>query len=1684
MSIFSRLFGRKNNLTVSSDIKKENARSRNIAFVDTEVGLKDHKIHDIGALRYDGATFHQASQTALNKFLQEGKVDYICGHNLIHHDARYLQLNGILIDTLYLSPLLFPKRPYHHLVKDDKLMSEQMNNPVNDCEKAKELLMAEIAAWNQLSERKRKIFTLLLQNEEEFRGFLMYVGAIEKDYAIIEVSENILSEYKNHICVHADIPALAAQSPCGLAYALALIGTDDYQSVTPGWVLCHYPEVEHIIYMLCHTQCTDGCEYCNRMLDIHYNLKLLFGYNAFRTYDGEPLQEQASQAAVDGKSLLAIFPTGGGKSLTFQLPALMDGRTIHGLTVVISPLQSLMKDQVDNLADRGFTDAVTINGLLDPISRSLAIERVQSGDATLLYIAPEMLRSKTIERILMARHVVRFVIDEAHCFSAWGQDFRVDYLYIGKFIKEYQERKFGKDAMARNHGQTLIPVSCFTATAKQKVVQDICDYFKHWLGTDLQLFASSASRTNLHYSVIHVDSDGNKYNLLRSLVEQADCPTIIYVSRTKRTRELAQKLTRDGISALPYNGKMDADEKIHNQDAFMSDKVRIIVATSAFGMGVDKSDVGLVIHYDISDSLENYVQEAGRAGRDPHLNAKCYVLYSDEDLDKHFILLNQTKLSISEIQQVWKAVKDFTKQRPHVSCSALEIARQAGWDDSVSDIETRVRTALSALEQSGYIERGNNIPHVYATGITVKNMDEARLRLTESPLFSEDEMKNAIRIIKSLITQKHIAKAQDSEAESRIDYLADILGLSKRDVISSVDRMRQEGILADTRDISAYLQDISDKQRKPQQMLENFAKLERYILEHIPDESLHITYKQLNDNAVHDGINTSTEKKIRTLLYFLAVKGYAHKKEDGVRNLIVTRDKDIETIIKRFERRIEVCRFIIERLYSLAEENSKTITEESNNSSSEEKNPSEEKGLGKASGATDNKKEKPLQFSVVELLNDLKSSNQSLFSDFSSLQLEDVEEALLYLSKIGAMKLEGGFLVLYNAMAIKRTKELRLRYKQEDYRMLNEFYKQKIQQIHIVGEYANLMVRDYDAALQYVQDYFQMDYHCFISKYFKGNRETEIERNVTPSKYKQLFGMLSKRQKEIIDDHESRCIVVAAGPGSGKTRVLVHKLASLLLLEDVKHEQLLMLTFSRAAATEFKQRLMQLIGNAAHFVEIKTFHSYCFDLLGRVGNLDEAGDVVKQAAEMINNGEVEPNRISKTVLVIDEAQDMSKDDYALVTALMKANEEMRVIAVGDDDQNIYEFRGSNSQYLYELTQTEHSRFIEMTENYRSLRHIVDTANDFARNIRQRIKSTPIISMSQEDGEVRIVKHPYEIQEKKVYMYQPILEDVTRLLGSNASKEADASSRKKNETISILTQTNEEAVIMLALLHSHGIRAKLVQSMDGLRFWNLAEVRYFLKKIDQGIKETKSPIIPDDIWEAAKQQTVQKYASSQALPYLRRSLQVFEQTNRAKYYSDLREFVFESSVEDFCDISKSDIVVSTIHKAKGHEFDHVLMLITHPEHPTDDILRRYYVGMTRAKRTLTIHTNGNLFDSLKSAQHLYDAQAYDEPNEIVLQLSHKDVNLGFSKPHKDAILSLRSGMPLTYHDHCLCLPSTGRDIAQLSIKMKEKLGKWELKGYKVTDARIRFIVAWKSKDAPRDEKESAIVLADLVMKRIR
>ena len=1559
-----------------------------IAFIDTEVNPQTKKVADYGAVREDGAVLHSHSKADFDAFVS--KCDTVCGHNIINFDLKYTSLRGnpTIVDTLFLSPLLFPKRPYHHLVKDDKLQVDELNNPVNDSIKARDLLNDEVVAWNQLSDNRKEIYFYLLKETQEFGGFFKYIGYspnVSWISAIFaskpDLRQLILKDYDGKVCSHANVETLVKQYPIELAYCLAVIGADDIFSITPAWVIRNYPQVVNVMNTLCNTSCGD-CEYCNQRLDAHYGLKEFFGYDEFRIFDGVPMQQQAVESAIRGESLLTIFPTGGGKSLTFQLPALMAGRNSHGLTVVISPLQSLMKDQVDNLAARGISDAVTINGLLDPIERATAIEQVADGTANLLYIAPEMLRSKTIERLLMGRNVVRFVIDEAHCFSAWGHDFRVDYLYIGDFIRQLQEKKQLEQPIA---------VSCFTATAKQKVISDICDYFRAKLGLELKVFAANAERKNLRYSVLHADTADEKYNLLRSLILGHNCPSIVYVSRTKRTRELAQHLVNDGIRALPFNGKMESAEKVKNQNAFMSGDAQVIVATSAFGMGVDKKDVGMVVHYNISDSLENYVQEAGRAGRDPQMQAECYVLFADSDLDKHFILLNQTKLSISEIQQVWKAIKDLTAKRDKVSCSPLDIARQAGWGEDVEDIETRVKAAIAALEDAGYIQRGSNSPHVFATGIAVKNMDEARRKLTISPLFDEQSREEAARIIKSLISARATAEGRGAEAESRVDYLADILGMSKATVIRNINLMRQDGLLADSRDMQAWISKSTSRRN-----LDIILQLEQFLLQRFGGEAQRINLKELNEEAQKADLTYSNVKRLRMLLHFLSLKGYIHKQEHSFSDSLSVRLQASQDVTKaRFERRMEICRFITETL-------------------NVSRDPNKEMTL--------------VNFSIVELLQQFISSRQeSMFADQEKPTIADIEEALLYLTKTELMKIEGGFIVIYNTMQIGRIADRRTRYGKEQYRLLDEFYKQRIRQIHIVGEYANLMVRDYDAALRFVNDYFTMDFRKFISQYFKEERRAQIDQSITPAKYNKLFGELSNRQCEIIDDKESKYIVVAAGPGSGKTRVLVHKLASLLLLEDVKHEQLLMLTFSRAAATEFKKRLIDLVGNAAHYVEIKTFHSYSFDLIGKQGNLDEAKDVVRRAAEMIENGEVEQSKIAKSVLVIDEAQDMGADDFRLVQALMHQNEEMRVIAVGDDDQNIYAFRGSDSRYMQSLVSEEGAKLYEMTDNYRSSKVVVDCANRFVQLIPSRMKRTPIQSATGKDGKVLALKS--------------LLDAEIKVQGSTA----------------ILTRTNEETMQVAYELEQRSLHATVAQSMGGFRFCNLAEVRYFLKHLDRN-----EISISKEKWQEAKQRTFETYASSTCLNVIKHFFADFEATRLVYYRSDLREFIFESNIEDFIAADDQSVFVSTIHKAKGREFDTVYLLSPVPDGRDINDMRAYYVGLTRSKRNLYLVTN-------PPTEYL----------SISIALNMRDVWLDFFKGRKDIVLRLRSGDCLQYKDGYL-LNENKTNVAALSASGKDKLKVWTDKDYEVTSAKVSYTLAWKPQDS---ETEYAVCLANVVLSKI-
>lgn len=1582
-----------------------------IIFLDLEVSESGDKVFDYGAIKSRDEMLHTGSYHAFNEFIAE--ADYLCGHNIINHDSKYFEAPQKVryIDTLYLSPLLFPNKPYHALLKDDKLQTDELNNPLNDAIKAQELFYDEINAFESLGLEMRQILYLLLHESPYFSGFFEYLSFHAKDDPIMLIRCFFLDK----ICENAPLSSIIAQSPVELAYALAMISATEKYSILPRWVLMQFPKTSYILRLLLNTPCMQ-CHYCNERLNPVNYLRKYFGYSAFRAYNGEPLQEKAVHAAVNHRSLLAIFPTGGGKSLTFQIPALMAGETEKALTVIISPLQSLMKDQVDNLEKRGIAEAVTINGLLSPIERAEAMERVESGIATLLYISPESLRSATIERLFMSRHIDRFVIDEAHCFSAWGQDFRVDYLYIGDFIRELQEKK--------GNG-CRIPVSCFTATAKQKVISDIKEYFKNKLDIELELYATNASRTNLRYEVLYKETDAEKYDTLRSLIEQKNCPTIVYVSRTKRTLDLAEKLTRDGFEARAFNGKMDSREKQENQEAFINDEVQVMVATSAFGMGVDKSNVRLVIHYDISDSLENYVQEAGRAGRDQSLDAECYVLFNDNDLDKHFILLNQTKLSISEIQQIWKAVKDLTKTRRGVCCSPLEVARQAGWDDSISDIETRVKTAIQALENAGYIKRGKNSPRIYATSILVKNMMEASARIDSSCRFQDDnERLLAKRILQSLISSKSISKAGNADAESRIDYLADRLGAKKEAVIHSIQIMREENLIADTKDITAYIQK-TDTLNRSMLVLRRYTVLEEYLLDILQKSGNRaLNYKELNEGALSNGIKTSSVNAIKTLFFYWRIRDYILEELDQSSDSVVVIPKfDIDKIRNKRRNSYDVSKYIIDYLFH------------------------------NSGAASDGKEEVLVGFSILELLSGYRQQSVIGITEY------DVEEALLFLSKINALKLEGGFLVLYSAMHLQRmVLDNKIRYKIEDYKQLNDYYQQKMQQIHIVGEYANMMVRDYNAALQFVNDYFMMDYKKFLALYFSGERAKEIERNITPGKYKQLFDTLSSKQLDIINDNTSKHIVVAAGPGSGKTRVLVHKLASLLLLEDVKQEQLLMLTFSRAAATEFKLRLRELIGNAAHFVQINTFHSYCFDLLGKIGNIQESGNVVKSAVELLRSGDVDLGKITKTVLVIDEAQDMDGDEYGLVEALMERNDDMRVIAVGDDDQNIFQFRGSDSAYMKSLMNVHDAKLYSLVQNYRSTKSIVSFSNRFVKSISDRMKSEDIQAVADESGEVVLIKHYDENLEI------PLVQDML--------------SRNLQGSTCILTSTNEEALLILGVLRRKGKQTKLIQANEGFDLYNLAEIRYFLKKLPD---RSSSPLISKEQWEFAMCAMEEKYQNSTCLPMAKKILETFDSLNERKYYTDLECFLHESGLEDFYTSEQGVITISTMHKAKGREFDHVFILLKKIDMRSDEEKRKLYVAMTRAKKQLNIHYYGNALDSFQSyaSEYRKDLNQYHKPEELILQLSHKDVYLDYFKDKKRLIAGLQSGEHLALHGNRLYVLRQGKAIPvlQFSKKGTETVNQLVISGYKPYDAVIRFVCGWKGKE---DTEEAVILLADVFL----
>lgn len=399
-------------------------------------------------------------------------------------------------------------------------------------------------------------------------------------------------------------------------------------------------------------------------------LERLFGFSNFRSP-----QEEIVRDMLAGRDVLTVLPTGGGKSLCYQLPALLT----EGLTIVVSPLIALMKDQVDVLKAKGLPVAV-FHSLQNEEERRETLALIHSGECRLLYVAPERFRAAGFLDLLRGCRVTRFAVDEAHCLSQWGHDFRPDYLRLGDAIK----------ALGRP------PVAAFTATATPVVRKDIVD---HLALRDPVVRVSGFSRPNLSFRVRRVSGESEKLEAVRNLVRHWRTG-IVYCATRKKVEKVSQALAEEGASVISYHGGMEGMAREEAQNRFMAREYDIAVATNAFGMGIDRADVRFVIHYELPGSPEAYYQEAGRAGRDGE-PAECELLYNYADRRTQEFFIDGANPGAALIRSVYELLRQQGGERGEVLLSI---------DDLVDRMTERVNpmavsTAIGILVRTGWIER-------------------------------------------------------------------------------------------------------------------------------------------------------------------------------------------------------------------------------------------------------------------------------------------------------------------------------------------------------------------------------------------------------------------------------------------------------------------------------------------------------------------------------------------------------------------------------------------------------------------------------------------------------------------------------------------------------------------------------------------------------------------------------------------------------------------------------------------------------------------------------------------------------------------------------------------------------------------------------------------------------------------
>ena len=1576
------------------------------------------EIREVGALWGDKEfrlSKVSSSREAVGQLDEFGKeADFIVGHNIVAHDRLLIekQLPGStlldlpVVDTLYLAPLAKPQQPYHSLVKDYKLIGAEPNDPVADCRLALELLED---CWKLLKEQDRERNRLLWVYRSCFddsdgpggtsplklqgTGILLEElgGRMISRERIVRGFEHFAGDRACPEAIRRELPILLEEQRTrpAVAYSLAWLMVAGTESVLPRWVHKTFKDASRFAGKIRGTPCGDDqCDYCSEHHDPHRKLKKYFGFDSFRevpkTTDGESLQERIVLKGIAGESILAILPTAGGKSLGFQLPGIIHNERTGTLTVVISPLQALMKDQVESLNKRTETPtlAATLNGLQTMIERRDVLEGLTLGRYALLYVSPEQLRSTSFQSAIRQREIAAWVFDEAHCISKWGHDFRPDYLYAARFIKEF----------SISEGIDVAPIACFTATAKLDVREEIRSHFRDVLDKDLREVATDRiGRENLHFSVEEIPNSLKVRRidqLLRETIaedpeETAAGSAIIYARSRYRTERLAEMLKSQEWKAERFHGGLDPPEKERVQDAFIGGKLPIIVATNAFGMGIDKSDVRLVVHADVPGSIESYLQEAGRAGRDGK-PADCVLLFSKDDLEKQFDLVSRGQLTKRNIAQILRAIRRARRRDvEEIVVSPGELLRTPDTDLSFDEEDryasTRVKTAVSWLERARFVVGNENRTRLYQGAPAVPDLEES-LHKVKTLNLSPFKRRQWAEVLRRL----HVADLREGIEVDEIacfpSFRSRLASLEHRhsddpsranraftqEIFRTLHEMTRAGVLESGIYFSAWVRHktVGRSIDRLEQIANAQGKLLHLLRDQCPDigagDEMKFSIPQLQEQLRAHGLKIVNDS-VLTLL-----KGWARRvvgrqapvtlRSQGRRRLGMRLEVSWDDLGDQLKLRDKVGRVVLEVLANKADQQN-LVGERLIRFSLEDLHRAVEGRLGLA---------------------------QQICDEFNA-----IEKTLLFLDEIHVIRLEKGLSVFRQAMTIHMHEEAKgKRYSENDYDPLREHYEQKMIQIHAIGRYAEESKESLEGARGYVDNYFRMSGRDFNRRYFPGELKS-LKRPTSKEKYAEIVESLGNQaQERIVKSPKDRNLLVLAGPGSGKTHVVVHRAAFLLMVERIRPERLLVICFNRSAMHELRVRLRALVGNLARQVAVHTYHSLALRVTERsiAERIKAAGDnqidfdeIIKEANRRLAGEEqivgAEPDDLRDHLLsgfeyvLVDEYQDIDADQYEMITHIARRagqedDEDRRatILAVGDDDQNIYGWRHANVRYLQQFEKEFKAERHYLVENYRSTRRIINAANVLIGNNKDRMK----------------VEHPIRINTARAK--DPPGGDWQRL---------DRQIRGRVSRIEV-DATSVPAATLGEVERLRGIGPAPDWQQFAILAWShaqLAPVRGLLEKYNVPVRRS----IPDGLPRLDRIREFRllfdylgtSRASEINVPQLRQQLTGICRVNgRGTVWTGMANRIL-AAIEDgsgvqsvpamdvteilrqgLADHKRSHLIghgvlVSTIHAAKGLEFDHVLVLgglrenRNNGRHSTEEERRLYYVGMTRAIQTLAL-----------------------------------------------------------------------------------------------------------------------------------